>query len=169
MEKQCPYCSFPAKNLMTAGEDEDTVVLEVTGNFLRMFDCKMPGFTELRKINYCPMCGRKLEEMRTPQTVILGKSPRGERPYEDLAKSMSDAAGWSAEDYAKNARYVSTLLWLGGDYICELLHKAHAAAERLCDACGVCSHGKRDPFDCEIADLDHREDVPIEYFEAGGK
>ncbi|MBO5967298.1 MAG: hypothetical protein J6S14_02235 [Clostridia bacterium] len=95
--------------------------------------------------------------------------PRGERFYDDLSRLLEDAAGWPAWQYYENAKYLSTILRQGSSAICELLHKAHAAAERLCDACGVCQIGKRDPFDCEIADIDHCEDIPIEYFEAGGK
>ena len=42
---------------------------------------------------------------------------------------------------------------------------------RLCNWCGVCTYGKRNPWDCEIAQLDNgqtTEDVPMEYLEAGG-
>lgn len=45
------------------------------------------------------------------------------------------------------------------------------ANSRLCTWCGVCHSGKRDPWGCEIAQLENgqvAEDIPMEYLEAGG-
>ena len=92
---------------------------------------------------------------------------RAEKPYDDLAKCLEDAAGWSGEDYGKNAEYISCILRQAAQSVAELLCKVHIAGERLCECCGVCREEQRDPLDCEIANL-APPDVPMEYLEAGG-
>lgn len=64
MEKQkpCEYCKIPGKNIAVIEYGEQTLFVEVSGAYLRIFDDDMPGLIETMEISYCPKCGRLLRK-----------------------------------------------------------------------------------------------------------
>lgn len=61
-QKPCAYCNFyPHKYLYVSDATEPRIFFDITGSNIRFFDEQYEdGFVDIFKINYCPMCGRKL-------------------------------------------------------------------------------------------------------------
>ena len=59
-EGDCKYCKNPFANLAICQYYETRIFISVSGSYLQIFDEDYPGFCDNLKINFCPMCGRKL-------------------------------------------------------------------------------------------------------------
>lgn len=68
-DEYCPYCGCGTEGLIKAlmgthyDDDTDMFVNIANGKLhveVDSFDIDFPGVDEWQKINYCPMCGRKL-------------------------------------------------------------------------------------------------------------
>lgn len=60
-ERECKYCKNPSKYLAICQNYETRIFVGVSGSYLQIFDEDYPGFCDNHKINFCPMCGRRLE------------------------------------------------------------------------------------------------------------
>jgi len=56
----CEYCSNDVDNVDLYYDDYEANVLEIEYNKIRYFQFSGPDFTV--DINYCPMCGRRLND-----------------------------------------------------------------------------------------------------------
>jgi len=59
-EGDCKYCKNPSAYLAICQNYETRIFISVSGSYLQIFDEDYPGFCDNHKINFCPMCGRKL-------------------------------------------------------------------------------------------------------------
>lgn len=60
---ECPYCKpYSSKFLMITDAGDKNYFVDITGDFLRIFDDDMPGLLAMQRINYCPICGRRLND-----------------------------------------------------------------------------------------------------------
>ena len=59
-EGECKYCKNPSEYLAICQNYETRIFIGVSGGYLQIFDEDYPGFCDNHKINFCPMCGRKL-------------------------------------------------------------------------------------------------------------
>ena len=59
-EGDCKYCKNPSAFLAICQNYETRIFISVSGSYLQIFDEDYPGFCDNHKINFCPMCGRKL-------------------------------------------------------------------------------------------------------------
>ena len=61
-EGECKYCKNPSEYLAICQNYETRVFVGISGEYLylQIFDEDYPGFCDNHKINFCPMCGRKL-------------------------------------------------------------------------------------------------------------
>jgi hypothetical protein len=59
-EGDCKYCKDPSAFLAICQHYETRIFISVSGSYLQIFDEDYPGFCDNHKINFCPMCGRKL-------------------------------------------------------------------------------------------------------------
>jgi hypothetical protein len=59
-EGECKYCKNPSKYLAICQNYETRVFVGISGEYLQIFDEDYPGFCDNHKINFCPICGRKL-------------------------------------------------------------------------------------------------------------
>jgi len=59
-EGGCKYCKNPSAYLAICQNYETRIFISVSGSYLQIFDEDYPGFCDNHKINFCPMCGRKL-------------------------------------------------------------------------------------------------------------
>ena len=59
-EGKCRYCRTPSKYLAICQNYETRIFVAVSGEYLQIFDSDYTGFCDNHKINFCPMCGRKL-------------------------------------------------------------------------------------------------------------
>ena len=59
-EGDCKYCKNPSAYLAICQNYETRIFIGVSGSYLQIFDEDYPGFCDNHKINFCPMCGRKL-------------------------------------------------------------------------------------------------------------
>ena len=59
-ERECKYCKNPFKYLAICQNYETRIFVGISGEYLQIFDEDYPGFCDNHKINFCPMCGRKL-------------------------------------------------------------------------------------------------------------
>ena len=61
-ERECKYCKNPSEYLAICQnyETETRIFVGISGEYLQIFDEDYPGFCDNHKINFCPMCGRKL-------------------------------------------------------------------------------------------------------------
>jgi len=57
---ECKYCCVASKYLGVCENADPRIFITVSGAYLQIFDEEYPGFIDSIKINYCPMCGRKL-------------------------------------------------------------------------------------------------------------
>ena len=57
---ECKYCCVASKYLGVCENADPRIFITVSGEYLQIFDEEYPGFIDSIKINYCPMCGRKL-------------------------------------------------------------------------------------------------------------
>ena len=59
---ECEYCKAIGETMLVGGNGETFVSLVLHGGgLLQMFDSDYPGWQTSIIVNYCPMCGRKLE------------------------------------------------------------------------------------------------------------
>jgi hypothetical protein len=59
-EGECKYCKNPSEYLAICQNYETRIFIGISGEYLQIFDEDYPGFCDNHKINFCPMCGRKL-------------------------------------------------------------------------------------------------------------
>ena len=59
-ERECKYCKNPSEYLAICQNYETRVFVGISGEYLQIFDEDYPGFCDNHKINFCPICGRKL-------------------------------------------------------------------------------------------------------------
>ena len=59
-ERECKYCKNPSEFLAICQNNETRVFIGISGEYLQVFDDDYPGFCDNHKINFCPICGRKL-------------------------------------------------------------------------------------------------------------
>lgn len=59
-EGGCKYCKTPPEYLAICQNYETRIFVGISGEYLQIFDEDYPGFCDNHKINFCPMCGRKL-------------------------------------------------------------------------------------------------------------
>ena len=59
-EEKCKYCKNPSEYLAICQNYETRIFIGISGEYLQIFDEDYPGFCDNHKINFCPMCGRKL-------------------------------------------------------------------------------------------------------------
>ena len=58
----CEYCKeYSSRYLLIEPYNDGNIFMDLTGNALRIFDDESPGLLTTLQINYCPMCGRRLE------------------------------------------------------------------------------------------------------------
>ncbi len=63
--KKCTFCESPgthiaAVDMETADGEENRLFIYVCGSYIQLFDKQLPGLCTSIPINYCPMCGRHL-------------------------------------------------------------------------------------------------------------
>ena len=68
--------------------------------------------------------------------------------YDKLIADLKEDAEWA------EANEWETPICLS-DHIKQAIEAIKFFSNRLCDACGVCPDGKRNPFNCEIAGTDN--------------
>lgn len=61
-KQPCEYCKIPGRNIAVIENGEQTLFVEVSGAYLRIFDDETPGLLETMEISYCPKYGRLLRE-----------------------------------------------------------------------------------------------------------
>jgi len=59
-EGECKYCKNPSKYLAICQNYETRIFVGISGEYLQIFDEDYLGFCDNHKINFCPICGRKL-------------------------------------------------------------------------------------------------------------
>ena len=59
-EGGCKYCKTPPEYLAICQNYETRIFVGISGEYLQIFDEDYPGFCDNHKINFCPICGRKL-------------------------------------------------------------------------------------------------------------
>ena len=59
-EEKCKYCKNPSDFLAICQNYETRIFVGISGEYLQIFDEDHPGLCDNHKINFCPMCGRKL-------------------------------------------------------------------------------------------------------------
>jgi hypothetical protein len=63
-EGECKYCKNPSEYLAICQRNipfyETRIFIGISGEYLQIFDEDYLGFCDNHKINFCPMCGRKL-------------------------------------------------------------------------------------------------------------
>ena len=59
-EGECKYCKNPSDYLAICQNYETRIFIGISGECLQIFDEDYPGFCDNHKINFCPICGRKL-------------------------------------------------------------------------------------------------------------
>ena len=59
-EGECKYCKNPSEYLAICQNYETRIFVGISGEYLQIFDEDYPGFCDNHKINFCPICGRKL-------------------------------------------------------------------------------------------------------------
>ncbi len=59
-EGGCKYCKNPSDYLAICQNYETRIFVGISGEYLQIFDEDYPGFCDNHKINFCPICGRKL-------------------------------------------------------------------------------------------------------------
>ena len=59
-EGDCKYCKNPSEYLAICQNYETRIFIGISGEYLQIFDEDYPGFCDNHKINFCPICGRKL-------------------------------------------------------------------------------------------------------------
>lgn len=83
----CEYCQTPGKYIAVESFGDTRLFLNISGEYLQIFDEEYPGRITNIKINNCPMCGRPLraEEIiiktnRVLRGLLLPPLPPGEYP-----------------------------------------------------------------------------------------
>jgi hypothetical protein len=60
LQGECKYCKNPSAYLAICQNYETRIFIGISGEYLQIFDEDYPGFCDNHKINFCPICGRKL-------------------------------------------------------------------------------------------------------------